>query len=292
MTTADILSVTSAVRAPEEYRGLTVVVPLAESLARVQELQAFVKEVMVEGVDFGTIPGVRKPSLWQPGAQKLAELYGLVHKFVDTKTVEDWDKPFFFYRRGCVLTSRRDGSPMGDGIGSCNSMEDRYAWRWLWPSQVRGLDVSGVKQKKTSKGILYRFPNDDLFSLVNTIEKMACKRAYVHAVTAVTRSSGIFTQDAEDMPEEQRQVVDGGASWDDDEPQDGGSSGPEPGAEKVSAFLAALASAKDDEVCKAIGRYMVVAHRAGQISDKQRLAVQDVIGARREALASKAQGAA
>ena len=273
-----------------------MLVPLSEVLVRVQELQAFVDQVMVEGVDYGKIPGVKKPSLWQPGAQKLAELYGLVHKFVDTKTVEDWDKPFFFYRRKCELVYKVDGSPMGDGIGSCNSKEDRYAWRWVWPNEIpKGTSLDGAKQKQLPKKgggqwTLYRFPNDDLFSLVNTIEKMACKRAYVHAVSAVTRSSGIFTQDVEDAPEEARRVVDdGGGPWADDDAHPLEEPGPDKGAEKVSAFLAALAAAKDDETCKAIGRDMVVAHRAGQISDKQRLAVQDVIGARREALQAKAK---
>jgi hypothetical protein len=289
------------VRSPDNYRGLTLLVSPKEALEQLKELQAFVDEVMVEGIDYGKIPGVKKPSLWQPGAQKLAEIYGLVHEFHDILSTEDWDRPFFFYRRRCILKSRRDGTAVGDGIGSCNSKEDRYAWRWLWPNDVpKGTNLEGVRRRTIRKKgggewVLHRFPNDDLFSLVNTIDKMASKRSYVHAVTAVTRSAGIFTQDAEDLPEDARGAAEGsGGVWEDEEDRDSGGGGgtqrgPEAGQEKVSAFLSAIAAAKDDEACKTVGRDMVVAHKAGQISDKQRLAIQDVIGARREALTAKAK---
>jgi hypothetical protein len=48
----------------------------------------------------------------------------------------------------------------------------------------------------------YRVPNAELCDLVNTMEKMACKRALVHATLGATRTSGIFTQDVEDLPRE------------------------------------------------------------------------------------------
>ena len=199
--------------------GLVMVVSPAEARRRVQELQAFVQEVMVSKVDFATIPGTDKPSLLQPGAQKLAEMYGFAHDFVDEKSVEDWEKGFFFYRRKCVLTSRRDGRYIGSGVGSCNSREDRYAGRWAFESEVpKGVNKETLRVKEFQKkngGTFkkYRVPNEDIFSLVNTIEKMACKRAYVGAVVAVTRSAGLFTQDAEDLPEEVFGRPDETRSW-------------------------------------------------------------------------------
>lgn len=193
----------------ERYDGLVMAVSPAEAKRRVQQLQAFVQEVMIGGVDFGVIPGTEKPSLYQPGAQKLAELYGFAHDFIDVVSVEDWEKPFFFYRRKCKLTSRRDDSPVGVGVGSCNSREDRYAWRWLFDNELpagtdkKSLRTKSIHSKKNGRSYLkYALPNPDIFSLVNTIEKMACKRAYIHAVIAVTRSSGLFTQDVEDLPAE------------------------------------------------------------------------------------------
>jgi hypothetical protein len=46
----------------------------------------------------------------------------------------------------------------------------------------------------------YRVPNDDIPSIVNTIDKMAQKRALVAAVLISTAASAYFTQDIEDMP--------------------------------------------------------------------------------------------
>jgi hypothetical protein len=81
------------------------------------------------------------------------------------------------------------------------------------------MDLSKMRQKtleskKTGKPYtVYRVDNDDMASQVNTLQKMAAKRAYVHAVISVTRSSGLFTQDAEDLPEEAFGVVDEERTW-------------------------------------------------------------------------------
>jgi hypothetical protein len=206
-----------------EYNGLTMVVSPAESLRRIQEMQAFIQQVMVSGVDYGVIPGTGggdkpKPSLLQPGAQKLAELYGFAVSFEDVEVIKDWDKPLFYFRKRCVLTLRKDGRFIGDGIGSCNSKEDRYAWRWVWDNEVPpAYDKKTLKVKTidTRRGASkkYRLPNEDIFSLVNTIEKMACKRSLIHAVLSATRSAGIFTQDMEDLPEDAFGEADENRSW-------------------------------------------------------------------------------
>jgi hypothetical protein len=203
-----------------------MVVSPAEALRRIQELQAFVKEVMVEGVDFGVIPGTEKPTLLQPGAQKLCEIYGFAFSFEDSKTLEDWSAPLFHYEMRCVLTSRRDGRFIGDGIGSCNSKEKRYAGRWAFDNEIPpGVDKSTLKRregksKKNGRPYTQFFvANDDIYSIVNTMKKMACKRSLVHAVIGATRSAGIFTQDVEDLPREAFGKPDASRSWE-DEPEE------------------------------------------------------------------------
>ena len=189
-----------------------MVVSPAEAKRRMQELQAFVAEVMVKDLDFGTIPGTDKPTLLQPGAQKLAEMYGFAQRFEEVASIEDWDKPLFMFRRRCVLTSRTDERFIGDGIGSCNSREDRYAWRWVWNKPA---NFPNAKTKQTRNGkTQWRIPNEDIFSLVNTIEKMACKRALIMAVIGATRSAGLFTQDAEDLPPDAYGEAESERSWD------------------------------------------------------------------------------
>lgn len=215
-----IVPVQSDLASQENYRGITMVTSPAEALRRMQELQAFVAEVMKEGTDFGIIPGTDKPTLLQPGAQKLAEIYGFAIDFEDAGSIEDFDRPLFAYKKKCVLTSRRDGRFICAAVGSCNSREERYAARWVYESDVpAGIDKKTLRVKEFtskrngSKFKKYRLPNEDLFSLVNTIEKMACKRALVGAVISATRSSGVFTQDAEDLPPEAFGQVDDVRPW-------------------------------------------------------------------------------
>lgn len=198
-----------------EYTGLRMVVSPEEALKRVQELQAFVARVMVRDTDYGVIPGTGdKPALLQPGAQKLAEIYGFAIDFEDAGSTEDFDKPLFVYKKKCILTSRRDGRFICASIGSCNSREDRYAYRWVSEKQIPGgMDKAMLKYRDTKYGRKYRIANDDICGLANTMEKMACKRAMVGAVISATRSSGVFTQDVEDLPAEAFGNVEESRSW-------------------------------------------------------------------------------
>lgn len=237
------------------YEGLTLVVSPTEAAKRVQELQAFVQAAMVKDVDFGTIPGTPKPTLYQPGAQKLAEIYGFAHHFEVLDSLKDWERSLFYFEYRCVLTSRRDDSHVGEGIGSANSRESKYAWRWVDEAQLPpGLDKATLQRQSRQKwvfdneipagvdraklpreqrisrktgnpymvyglgGVSYRVPNPDIADAVNTLQKMACKRAYVHAVIAATRSSGLFTQDLEDLPPEAFGQASPARSWDVEEP--------------------------------------------------------------------------
>ncbi len=172
---------------------------------------------MVEGSDYGKIPGTEKDTLYQPGAQKLAEIYGLAQAFDDTRPpIERWGddgtEPMFAYFKRARLLRKSDGVCVGEGIGSCNSREEKYSGRWAFERDVpEHLDLNrlrrreGVAKKPPYKPyVMYRIPNPAIFDLVNTIEKMAAKRALVMAVIGATRSAGIFTQDLEDMAPEAR----------------------------------------------------------------------------------------
>lgn len=80
-----------------------------------------------------------------------------------------------------------------------------------WNEWKRAIDSGAARpiKRKTSKGqemdayemgsVSYRIPNDEVFSLVNTIEKMATKRALIAAVLIGVGASEFFTQDMEDL---------------------------------------------------------------------------------------------
>lgn len=143
-------------------------IPLEEANARIREFQRYVREHMVEGEDYGVIPGSTKPTLFKPGAEKLNALFGYAPHVAISNRVEEWEKGFIAYEVKVSLINKRTQQVEAEGVGSCNSRERRYARQ----------DAAGI---------------------ANTILKMAKKRALVDATLSATRASGLFTQDLEDM---------------------------------------------------------------------------------------------
>jgi len=205
---------------------LSPVMSLQLAKQRLQEFQGFVKEYLREGEDYGIIPGTPKPTLYKPGADKLCELYGISDSYDILDKVEDFTMtpPLFDYTIRCTLTRIKTQLPVSTGLGSCNSYEGRYRWREgqrLCPQCGKAAIIKGKEEygggwicfgKKGGCGAKFedkdpkitgqnigRIENDDVATLKNTILKMAKKRAKVDATLAATRSSGIFTQDIEDM---------------------------------------------------------------------------------------------
>lgn len=143
-----------------------MVVDMEYAKSRIVELQNFIKVMMVPNIDYGFIPGCPKPMLFKPGAEKLCDIYGLSKQIEVIKRMEDWDKGIFHYEVKATLTNKRTGLVESEGLGSCNNREKKFA-------------------------------GQDPFSVINSILKMAKKRAIVDATLAATRTSGIFGQDME-----------------------------------------------------------------------------------------------
>jgi len=187
-----------------------MVMTVEQAVARLKEFQRFVDAVMVKDVDYGIIPGTDKPTLLKPGAEKLCEMYGLAPVVTVTHRIEDWEKPFFHYECRCELLSKRTGNIVAVGVGSCNSRERRYADRWVFASEIpAGIDRDGLQRREFTgrdgkRYVKYLWHNEDIYTLVNTILKMAKKRALIDATLSATRSSGMFTQDIEDWVEPER----------------------------------------------------------------------------------------
>lgn len=186
------------VRAPIE------IATFEELSAQTQKLNEFYKGLMQEGTDFGIIPGTPRPTLLKPGAELLRLWAGLAPEFKVIPTGTDFEHGLFNYEVICRLS--RDGVFVGEGVGSCNSLESKYRYRWVWPKDLpTGFDKEKATTKKvrTKNGWVtqYRIENDNPQDLANTILKMAKKRAFVDAILTVTGASRIFTQDIEDMTE-------------------------------------------------------------------------------------------
>ncbi len=139
---------------------------IAITASHYQVMTRFVKAQMQKDIDYGVIPGTKKPSLLKAGAEKLCRLFNLRPHLELIQYVVDFDKPLFHYHYRCSLY--RSSELVGQGDGCCNSMEMKYQ-----------------KQK-------YR-----IYDITNTICKMAQKRALLAAVLCSCGASEFFTQDLE-----------------------------------------------------------------------------------------------
>lgn len=188
-----------------------------QAKAHVDLLKSIMKSVLVCGTDYGKIPGAKKPSLHKPGAERLLQVFGLAQRPTRLREVLDWDRdpPFiqYDYRTDVFkVITLPDGSqierPIASREGTCNSMEDRYRWRWVNEHNVpAGLDQEGLERKQVRDRAgqwlpLFRVPNTDTATLANTIMQMAQKRSAVQATLAACGASGLFTDDnADDLAE-------------------------------------------------------------------------------------------
>lgn len=203
-------------------RNISVLRPIADAIVLAQaqnEGRSVIQSLLKDGRDYGTVPGVSKPSLLKPGAEKVNAAYGLVARFtvvekeIDHYVSIQWSKmawagwgrnrkkeltsgtAFGLYRYviNCELIDRGSGEVVGSSLGSCSTLESKYIDR----------------------------PRD----LENTIIKMAEKRAYIGATLLTHGLSEQFTQDVEDTgvasddtqaiePQDQAPVLEvGSAEW-------------------------------------------------------------------------------
>lgn len=169
---------------------------ISTTMNKIAQMQAVVQKTLKQGHDFGEVPGTSKPTLLKPGGEKICMLFGLNPEYEFLQTTEDYDKEFFSYNIRCTLF--RNGQPVAQGVGSCNSKEKKYRFINVdeIPESYMGASESFTDKYGRKK---YKINNPDICSLVNTILKMAKKRAFIDAVLQVASLSEVFTQDLEDM---------------------------------------------------------------------------------------------
>lgn len=188
----------------------TGLLDLAAAKDHMVAFNQFKKELCRDGVDYGRIPGTNKPTLFKPGAEKLRVAFHLRHEVQETSKTIDLEAGFvdFEYK---VIIRNQSGELIGEGIGSCNSWEDKYlftGWRNTKkkPSDTEKYEAESQsigRYRKAGNAWIWqerrRKPVNELVALKNTIQKMAKKRAFVDAILTTTGGSEFFTQDVEDM---------------------------------------------------------------------------------------------
>jgi hypothetical protein len=202
-------------------RNLIVLGKGAERARRIQ------KAILEAGTDYGAEPGIKRPFLHKPGAEKFEKAYGLATSYTVERHVGDGEESpdLEFIVHGRVHLGTTDGPVIAEGLGEASSWERKYRYR----SGSKACPTCGVdairrgNKRETNEPEFYcwakqggcgaHFPidtpelaqapddvqNPDPWDLANTLLKMARKRAYVDAILTATGTSGLFTQD-EDSP--------------------------------------------------------------------------------------------
>ena len=218
---------TLEVRDDQTQSFLAPATDIRGALTRYQAMKDFVSEILKEGVDYGVIPGTSQPTLLKPGAEKLCSFFGLVitYQLLDKET--DWTgethagEPFFYFVYRVRLLHNEILA--GEGEGSSNSWEKKYRYRrgervcpncgqptifkskppktgWYCWTKKGGCGTQFADGDPSIEGQeVNHIPNPDIYDQVNTLQKMAQKRALIAATLNTTNASDWFTQDLEDF---------------------------------------------------------------------------------------------
>lgn len=132
-------------------------------------LKEFIGSQLREGLDgdYARIPGCPKKSLLKPGAEKIANLFRLGVRIIDRQRDIDQGDNFVMFTYTVEVYHIPTNRVIAQCEGSANSKEKKYI-------SAKPMDI------------------------INTLQKMAQKRAFVGAVITATGASDFFTQDMED----------------------------------------------------------------------------------------------
>jgi len=151
-------------------------------------LQDMVRDILVEGRDYGRVPGTPQ-FLWDPGAN---QIFGGFNVFPGHRRIishiEDGTKISIVVE--VPLIQRHTGVEVGSGIGASSNEETKHKYRWVKEDEL-GLwgytgDTATSLRTKVEDGVKkYRIPNPDRGELLNVCVKQASKRAEVDGAEAL-----------------------------------------------------------------------------------------------------------
>lgn len=202
-------------------RSLSRPLTIDEVHANLEFVRNLMRREMAEGQDYGSIPGCGpKPTLLQPGAQKLLMTFNLIEEVKKEvlREYQSWHREYEF-----TITVRSQNGKSWDGVGTCSTLESKYRYRKAQrtcpecgkPAIIKGKKEFGGGWLCFSKkdGCGHKWPdgateiedqevgqveNENPADSWNTVRKMAFKRALVAAAINATNTSELWTQDIEE----------------------------------------------------------------------------------------------
>lgn len=170
-------------------------------------VQEVMRAVMKPEVHYGSIPGTDKPTLFQPGADKLCMTFRIAPEF-DIEDLSTAD--FVRYRVTCRGVHQLSGVTLGSCVGEASSNEEKYKWRRAVTDEEFDATPAAFRRVKYGKKWNTKQVRTEPADVANTVLKMAEKRAKIGMVLNVTAASDMFGQDLEDLDAALREsLVDG-----------------------------------------------------------------------------------
>ena len=169
---------------------------------QVQVIQLVLRDVMKKGTHFDALPGCgEKPVLLKAGAEKIGMVFRIGSEPEVDREFDGFDTHFHIK---CRMFDIRTGNTLGYGVGEGSTSESKWAWRRAvcheefeaametrrrihWQRKYRGEGFEAVEQVRQN-------PSD----IINTVLKMACKRAEIDGIRKVTACSDVFDQDLDE----------------------------------------------------------------------------------------------
>lgn len=191
----------------EQNNALTVGERPESLTGRVRRMLEIQQMVMKKDIDYGIIPGCKKPSLYKPGAELLMATFGLA----DRITVEELpESDYIRYRVTTEIYSQQTEAYLGCGVGEASTNEDKYKWRAaVCDGEFEATEPDQRRRKWYRNGECSNQIRTNPSDLANTVLKMAKKRSKIDAVLSVLGASRIYTQDIDEMSRELQDMMAG-----------------------------------------------------------------------------------
>lgn len=163
-----------------EFKPETVTtgIDMAVRPLSVEETQMFeakinecIDKIFVEGIHYGSVPGVKKKFLFKAGAEVILSMMGLVARTEVIDKIEDYTNGVFSYTCKTWLIDN-SGCVRAEGYGVCNSKENKY-----------------LKMNP--------------YNIQNVLIKLARKRSLTDSTLSVASLSNKFSQDEDLVDMEQ-----------------------------------------------------------------------------------------
>lgn len=177
----------------QEPQPLVVTPGYVESTQRsLALLHQLVTEVLVKNRDYGSVPGVPGEFLWDPGASQIIAAFNChIGNRRILSHIDDGKKIAILIEVPIVHNTTQ--TEVGSGIGASSTLETKHKYRWVEHPAEWGYPEDSLKTLKTRRkydNLEYRILNPEYDELLNTLVKMASKRAEVDAAEALPGVAG------------------------------------------------------------------------------------------------------